>query len=109
MDIIIKYKMNNETVNPVIGIGIFRNDGIHCYGTNTSTDSIDNVTLKEEGSIRFSISKNNLLEGEYLLDVAIHTKEGFAYDYLKDVKSFRVYSVQSDIGVTRLDHEWDIN
>nr|WP_308742781.1 ABC transporter ATP-binding protein [uncultured Anaerocolumna sp.] len=109
MDIIIKYKMNNETVNPVIGIGIFRNDGIHCYGTNTSTDSIDNVTLKEEGSIRFSISKNNLLEGEYLLDVAIHTKDGFTYDYLKDVKSFRVYSVQSDIGVTRLDHEWDIN
>jgi ABC-type polysaccharide/polyol phosphate transport system ATPase subunit len=109
MDIFIEYKVNKPVNNPVIGIGVYRNDQTHCYGTNTHVDRISEIILRETGTVIFRIIKNNLLEGEYLLDVAIHAEDGFAYDYFKDAQKFRVYAGLSDVGVIRLDHEWIIN
>ncbi len=109
MVIKLNYLKHREVSQPVIGIGIFRNDGVHCYGTNTMVDGNEKVKLNNSGIIEFVINKNNLLEGEYSLDIAIHSEDGFAYDFIKEAKSFRVYSVLSDIGITRLDHEWIIN
>lgn len=106
MNINIEYRVNTPVKNPVIGIGIFRNDGIHCYGTNTNAEYIRDINLREKGKIVFNIIKNNLLDGEYLLDVAIHDEDGFAYDYIKGVKSFHVHNTMQDIGVIRLEHKW---
>ena len=108
MNITIKYKLNKAVDDAIIGIGIFRNDGMHCYGTNTDVDRIDKFTLNKSGIINCVINKNNLLEGEYLLDIAIQSRDGFDYDYFKNALKFRVYSGFADIGVTRLDHEWNI-
>ena len=105
----IQYRKNQPVQKVIVGIGIFRNDGIHCYGTNTNIDHIEIVEIKKEGSIVFEIIDNNLLEGEYLLDVAFHTEDGFYYDYIKKAKSFRSYSTIEDIGVSRLSHKWIIN
>ncbi len=105
-DIKINYTNNSNLEKCEVGIGIFRNDEVHCYGTNTF---IDKVKLKyyKTGNLICYIEKNNLLPGEYLLDVALHADDGFAYDYIKDVLRFRVYSDIDDVGVARLDHHWD--
>lgn len=108
MNIVIGYKVNKAVDNVVFGIGVFRNDGVHCYGTNTNIDRIININLNKMGNVKCIFVKNNLLEGEYALDVAIHAEDGFAYDYYKSAIRFRVYSGLSDVGVTRLDHEWII-
>jgi ABC-type polysaccharide/polyol phosphate transport system ATPase subunit len=107
MIIAIDYKMNKDIDSAVFGIGIFRNDGVHSYGTNTDIDRID-IKLKKTGTIKCLINKNNLLEGEYLLDVAIQAADGFDYDYFKNATTFRIFSGLSDVGVTRLDHKWII-
>lgn len=109
MSIEIEYRKNKPVTNVVIGIGIFRNDGIHCYGTNTEVDHLKNVLLNEEGKVIFEIENNNLLEGEYLLDIAFQTEDGFFYDYIKKAKIFRSYPTVQDIGVSRLEHKWIIN
>ncbi len=109
MIIEIKYETDRKIEEPVIGIGIFRNDGVHCYGTNTNIDRIYDIFLKSEGTIVCIIKNNNLLPGEYKLDVAIHTRDGFDYDYYKGIKSFRMYSDVQDVGVMRLKHEWKFN
>lgn len=109
IDIVIKYKKNKDVESVVFGFGIFKNDGIHCYGTNTMVDQIEKLSLQKEGELQIRILENNLLEGEYSLQVGFHSEDGFYYDYIKSVKTFRSYPIYGDIGVARLKHEWKID
>lgn len=106
MRIDIHYIMHRKVDSPTIGIGIFRNDGTNCYGVNTLIDRIEEIKLKKQGIISFEIESNNLLAGEYSLDIAFHAIDGFPYDYFKGIKQFQVYSEIQDVGIMRLDHKW---
>lgn len=108
VEIEVTYQVRKPLKNPACGIGIFRNDGLQCYGTNTVIDHLDNIVLGTAGRIRCKISENQLLPAEYTLDVAIHTTDGFAYDYWRYAIRFRMYSEMEDVGTTRLAHEWEI-
>ncbi len=109
-DISIEIEYITKTVikSAVIGIGIFRNDNVNCYGTNTNIDRIKNIELSSEGKIICNMYNISLMPGEYKLDVAIHTTDGFDYDYYKEAKIFVIYSDAQDVGVVRLNHEWII-
>ncbi len=107
MIIEIQYESYKKIEEPVIGIGIFRNDGIHCYGSNTNIEYISNILLKSKGVVKCHITGNSLISGEYKLDVAFHTIDGFDYDYYKEVRTFRMYSNIQDLGIVRLNHYWD--
>ena len=106
MQIILDYETKSALRAPAVGIGIFRNDGTNCYGTNTQIEHIP-VTLGRRGTVTCRISKNLLLPGQYSLDVAIHTEDGFAYDYWRKALTFRVFSNLTEAGVARLEHTWD--
>ena len=108
MDICVNYKTFKPLSRPSVGISIFRNDGINCYSTNTYIDGFNNIELSTEGEIHCYIEKNNLIEGEYIIDVTIQAEDGFAYDYYKGAQHFRMYSSKQDSGVTRLEHQWDL-
>ncbi len=103
-----RYAVHGEVKNPAIGIGIFRNDGLQCYGTNTFIDHVSDINLNANGVITVQLKNLCLLPGEYSLDVAIHTEDGFAYDYYRYAKRFKVYSNIQDAGVARIAHNWDI-
>lgn len=109
--IVMNYKVARPFEEPAFGIGIIRNDGLQCYGTNTVIENmpLDATSLGTQGSVRVVIDDNTLIEGEYDLDVAIHKPDGFAYDYYRSSVRFRVYSVLKDAGVMRLDHTWHIS
>lgn len=106
--IIIEYRTKGKLDDVVAGIGVFRNDGVNCYGTNTKIDQIEKIDLKSSGKIICHISKIDLMPGEYKLDLALHTSDGFDYDYYKDAKTFVVYSDIQDVGIIRLNHKWEI-
>lgn len=108
VEIEISYKVNKVSEGSIFGVGIFRNDGVHCYGTNTFIDAISTANLGDAGKVRFVVEKFNLLPSEYTLDVAIHTEDGFFFDSIDKVKKFSVFSNIGDIGVTRLNHLWHI-
>ena len=108
MTIVINYKSNGKVSDAVIGIGIFRNDGLQCYGVNTNIDRYGDIVLKREGVVKFVVNSNDLLAGDYWLDVAIHKEDGFSYDYWKHCVSFRMYSDVCDAGVSRLNHKWEV-
>lgn len=108
MEIEICYKVNGELNKPSCGIGVFRNDGIQCFGTNTQIDHLSAMELGESGVISCQIIKNQLLPGEYSLDVALHTEDGFAYDYYRFAAKFHMYSDVQDMGIMRLEHQWNI-
>ncbi len=109
MTIQMDYQVYGELKNPACGIGIFRNDGVNCYGVNTKIDHISGLDLQGKGTICFEIDANFLLPGVYTLDVALHTEEGFAYDYYRFAKTFQIYSERSEAGIARLPHVWIVN
>lgn len=104
----IKYKVNRDFENPVFGIGIFRDDGVCCYGTNTEIDDLLIKDLKDRGTILFKVDLN-LTEGHYLLNVAVHDEDGYMYDYQSSRYSFVVNSKRSEAGFCKLPHQWTIN
>ena len=94
----------------VFGFGIYSNDDLWCYGTNTFIDKfpVPNEDVSDELLVRINIDKLNLVEGEYYLNVASADSLGTEYDYLAHCYEFTVYSQIKDVGVCRLDHRWEV-
>jgi ABC-type polysaccharide/polyol phosphate transport system ATPase subunit len=90
----------------VFGIGVFNSQGVSCYGTNTNLEDLEPVRIDGEGRVEFRIGKLNLINGTYYLDVAVHKRDGYPYDYHQNLYSFLVSSSLKDVGVARLAHEW---
>lgn len=109
MIVAIEYQARQFIDAAVFGIGIFRDDGTHCYGTNTD---IDGHILRLEpgpGRVQVQIDRLALLPGRYTLDVAIHAPNGHPYDYWRSVRTFSVRSSRSDSGVFRPRHRWVVD
>jgi ABC-type polysaccharide/polyol phosphate transport system ATPase subunit len=100
------FRAQRPVEDPVFGIGIFRKDGVCCYGTNTAIDGHALGKLDGEGVLSVRIERLDLVEGEYLLDVAVHARDGHPYDYHSRLYAFAVRSRVKDTGVARLAHEW---
>jgi ABC-type polysaccharide/polyol phosphate transport system ATPase subunit len=105
----IDYQARQFIDEAVFGIGLFRDDGTHCYGTNTD---IEGHVLQLEpgpGHVQVVIDRLALLPGTYTLDVAIHAPNGHPYDYWRAACAFSVRSSCSDSGVYRPRHRWVID
>ncbi len=106
----ISYRVHEPPSQPVaFGVGIFTADNICCYGTNTDIEKIPIHLAKREGKVRFVIKENNLIEGTYFLDVAVHAEDGYPFDYLKHHTAFAIRSSIKDVGVCRLPHRWELD
>ena len=104
----IAYSVNEPVQNAVLGIGIFRQDGVHCYGTNTRIDMQNAFDLTRDGTAEFQIDALWLLPGVYTLDVAIEAGEGIPVDYYKGAVTLQMTSSMGDVGVMRVPHQWKI-
>jgi len=90
----------------VIGVGIFNAEGVCCYGTNTSIEELEAVSIAGDADACFTIDSLDLVEGTYKLDVAVHRLDGYAYDYHRLLYTFRVKSRTKDVGIYRPRHRW---
>lgn len=102
------YKSQQYNLQGNFGIGIFRDDGVHCYGTNVLIENDMLVDIEESGEVKIMV-KNMLLQGKYLLDVAIHSKDGVLYDDIRNIMEFHITSSVKDIGVCRLPNKWIVD
>lgn len=100
--------MFEKVNNAIIGIGIFRNDGIRYYGTNTRIDQLYSINLNASGKIRLELKNVMLLPGEYMLDFAIESENGDAVDFYTKAYRFEMYTNYSDIGIARIEHQWHL-
>lgn len=105
-----EFVVHQDVKEPVFGIGVFLPDGTRCYGTNTLLENIDIGELKKglRGTTLFTIEDTSFVNGTYFLNVAVHSPEGYAYDYLNRVFSFEIQSPLEDIGVYRPHHKWTV-
>lgn len=102
----IDYKVEKTVKDSVFGIGIFRADGINCYGTNTRIDRFDKFNLTHDGTLEITMDNVGLMPGKYLVDLAIECGDGVPVDYFKEACSFDTYSPRGDIGIVRINQKW---
>lgn len=105
----LNYHVENKVTDAVFGFGIFRNDALWVYGTNTRIDRLENFDLKKDGNYRVELEDINLIPGNYWVDITIEYGEGIPVDYYKQAMKFEVVSNITDVGVARMPHKWVLN
>ena len=109
MSIRVKVRAAQPTNDFVFGIGLFNADGVCCYGTNTYLEEMNPEQLDGDGDATFAIDGLDLVEGTYKLDVAVHKRDGYPYDYHRLLYTFRVKSRVHDVGIYRPRHRWSFS
>lgn len=102
------YQLKKPVCDVVFGIGIFRVDGLQCFGTNTKIDQLDDFDIEKNGSFQLHMKNVDLLPGEYLIDIAIESGQGVPVDYFREAHKIEFYSPIGDVGVSRIEHDWKI-
>jgi ABC-2 type transport system ATP-binding protein/lipopolysaccharide transport system ATP-binding protein len=105
MDVVVREPLKDF----VFGVGIFNSLGTLCYGTNTHLEDFEPVAIGGEGKVVCRVERLNLVNGTYYLDVAVHRRDGYPYDYHHNLYSFLVSSTLRDEGVARLPHTWEFS
>jgi ABC-type polysaccharide/polyol phosphate transport system ATPase subunit len=109
MIIDMEIEARSEEKDFVFGIGIFNSQGICCYGTNTILEEFEPVSIKGKGRVICRIERLNLVNGTYYLDVAVHKRDGYPFDFHRNLYSFLVSSQDRDVGIFRPDHSWEFS
>ncbi len=106
-------ELNVEAYSPikdfVFGIGIFNSQGICCYGTNSLLEDYEAVKIEGEGKVSCRLKQLHLVNGTYYLDVATHKRDGYPYDYHRNLYSFLISSRHKDGGIYRPPHTWEFS
>ena len=80
--------------------------GVECWGTNTDLGGLRAERLHGSARVRLSCPELRLGAGEYVVDVAVHARDGTPYDYRRRCFRFTVSCSQSGVGVYRPEHHW---
>jgi hypothetical protein len=90
----------------VFGVAVSTPRGIECWGTNTDMEGYAPVCLEGRATVRVHCPALRLGAGEYLLDAAVHARDGAPYDYRKGVLSFTVTARDQGLGLYLPRHSW---
>ena len=106
MKIRIAYRANEPVADPVFGFSIDDYRGFTAYGTNTRLKGMDLGTVSGEGFIQFDLKSLPMLEGRYLVSVAIHSRdEETVYHWLDRFYPFDMHSDIMDAGLLYIPSE----
>ena len=104
----LSYRVNAQQEDVVFGVGFSGSDGQQIFGSNTDIDNVQISTLSSVGAVDFRIERIGVVDGNYDLDVAVHSQSGYPYDYHKSVLRFSVRSDGRTVGVYSPKREWTV-
>jgi lipopolysaccharide transport system ATP-binding protein len=91
----------------VFGIGIFTPRGVECWGTNTDLGGLRPRRLEGAATVVVRCADLRLAPGEYLVDLAIHARDGAPYDYRRQLFAFTVTARERGVGIYLPRHRWE--
>jgi len=103
----IRYRVHRPVNDFVFGVGWRRLEGTQVGGHNTELDGWQSDRLEDDGEVRCVYPTIQLAPGDYLLDAAIHARDGLAYDYWCDAVTVRITSAAQWPGVWAPEHHWE--
>ena len=105
----LRYQAHRPVAEPIFGLAIHRDDGVHVCGPNTLFGDLDIPLVEGPGEMLYRVDHLPLLEGSYLLSVSAHNRaDTVMYDYHDRLYAFRVcqFKRSEGSGVIALKGEW---
>ncbi|MFZ5788889.1 MAG: ABC transporter ATP-binding protein [Acidobacteriota bacterium] len=102
----LRYVAHEPQDDFVFGVAVHREDGAHVFGTNTELDGWRARVLAGPGEVSIEFPRLELAAGRYLVDVAVHTRAGLAFDYMREALSILVTSSAPWPGSYAPTHRW---
>jgi ABC-type polysaccharide/polyol phosphate transport system ATPase subunit len=93
----------------VFGIGVATPRGTEVWGTNTELSGLRPERFDGEARVRLVCPQLRLAPGEYLIDAAVHARDGAPYDYRRKLLSFSVTAEDRGVGVYFPEHRWEFS
>jgi ABC-type polysaccharide/polyol phosphate transport system ATPase subunit len=90
----------------VFGIAISTPRGVECWGTNTDLSGMKPQRFVGEARVEVRCPELRLAPGEYLVDLAIHARDGAPYDYRRRLFAFTVTATERGVGIYFPRHQW---
>ena len=91
----------------VFGVAVSTPRGFECWGTNTDLAGFVPGRFEGEATVRLTCPALRLAPGEYVADVAVHSRDGAPYDYMRRALTFTVTAATGGIGVYFPEHRWE--
>jgi len=91
----------------VFGVGISTPRGAEVWGTNTDLEGYMPESFEGETLVRLACPALRLAPGDYVVDVAVHARDGAPYDYQKQALSFTVTARTGGVGLYFPEHHWE--
>jgi ABC-type polysaccharide/polyol phosphate transport system ATPase subunit len=108
----IKYDAHSKIKEPVFGIAIYSESGVHITGPNTKKCGLSIDSVEGEGVVEYIIESVPLLPGTYLFSAAIYDLSGLqAYDHCEQGWKFHVIeseTVAERYGIITIPSEWRV-
>lgn len=96
-------RFNHDLDDPVIGFLIRNSHGIHAYGTNTKEQQIEFGSVHSAEVIEVSFAFDCWLGiDQYTISLAVHSRDGQAYDWLDAALFLRVTNMTLTEGIANL-------
>lgn len=90
------YRAPKRVENPIFGLAIHRNDGVHVCGPNTEFAGLDIPFVEGEGDVSYYVDSLPLMEGTYFVSVAVVNETSTVmYDFHNRLYPFKVRQVES--------------
>ncbi|NIA01733.1 MAG: ATP-binding cassette domain-containing protein [Bacteroidia bacterium] len=105
----IEVEAHQELRDFVFGIGVFTPRDVEVWGINTGLSGYASERLKGRTRVRLVCPALRLGPGEYLIDVAIHARDGYPYDYHRRLLSFSMTSPRRGVGVYFPRYRWEFD
>lgn len=110
MKIRILYRANMKVERPVFGIALYTDTGVFCYGTNTHQKKMQIKEICGNGYVDIDIENIPLIQGKFLLTVAIHSEDhATRYDWLDKQFSFAIVKSTNDDGLIAIASKWGVH
>jgi ABC-type polysaccharide/polyol phosphate transport system ATPase subunit len=103
----IRARADRPLADFVFGVAVSTPRGFECWGTNTDLAGLVPGELAGEATVRLTCPALRLAPGEYLVDVAVHSRDGAPYDYQRKALAFTVTSTDRGVGVYFPEHRWE--
>lgn len=106
----IDYQRRQSTIaSAIFSVSVSQADGQKCIDINTLDMGLATVPLKDQGTLRLSIDRLDLVAGEYFVDVGIYEQDwSYAYDFHWHVYPLTIESALTSKGLVIPPMRWDV-
>jgi ABC-type polysaccharide/polyol phosphate transport system ATPase subunit len=105
----VEFETQTPVESPVMGVALFREDGVYCCGPNTLFDGLRTGRCEGRYVLSADFEELPLLGGNYQASVAFYDQEHvYAYAWHHRLYPFVVESERKDHGLVWLRHRFDL-